>query len=105
MARYKIFEYCRACRICVGPECIYENEVFHVGPYKICGSCYRWLNAKGYIDPDSAHRGTEFIRLYPDGTIKRMKCVLRRESLEIIHIPLEQPVPAGVCLYKDSEEE
>ena len=105
MARYKIFEYCRACRICIGLECIYEKEVFCVGSYKICGSCYQRLNTKGYIDPDSSRRGAEFVRLYPNGTIKRMKHVLRVGTLEIIQIPLEQPVPENTRLYKESEEE
>lgn len=76
-----------------------------MGPYKICGSCYQRLNTNGYIDPDSSRHGAEFVRLYPDGNVKRMKHVLRKGTLEFIQIPLDQTVPENARLYRDSEEE
>ena len=91
MGRYKDFEVCQACLICVGPECVYEKVLHRVGRYKLCGSCLQRMNEKGYIDLDSFRRLGEFTRLYPDGAAQRMKGVLNIRELEVI----EKEVPSG----------
>ena len=82
MSKYKDFRVCQACTICVGSECSYEHELYRVGPYRLCGSCVRWLAGKGHIDPDTSRRSGRFTRLYPDGTTEAIETKLNEGEME-----------------------
>ena len=95
------FTLCDGCRICVGKDCAIEKDLHTVGEYKICGSCDKELEEKGFIDLDVSHNSTFWLRLFLDGTTKRMKRIYWIRTREFETVEADHQIPVGAVLFQE----
>ena len=96
---------CQSCAICIGPEFM-ETYSYQVGNFTICGWCQSKLSARGYIELDSRRRikdqGTVCHWLYPDGTTRAMRLLLKKEPQ---FVPLDIPLSEEMLIASADETE
>ena len=75
--------HCEACGAVIGPD--YTEKTPHrIGHYIICGWCLKKMAKRGHIELDGRRTiegvGTICQWLYPDGSVRLMKEVIRRKK-------------------------
>ena len=94
-------EKCFSCGILIGQDFM-ERSAYQVGKFRICGHCIETMNKSGHVEIGSRH-GSLCRWLYPDGSEKLMKLIVR--MAELAHFePYVGPVPSKFDEFHAEEQ-